>query len=87
MRFAQRARVRLTIRYITLASGRVVTTAGKRFEVGVSTDARRYGWLLGGRHGHAHGPVLRLRAPGRPGTYVLTVTEHGHSDRARVVVR
>jgi hypothetical protein len=84
---AERARLRLTIRYITLASGRIAAVAGKRFQIGVSTDARRYGWLLAGRHGYAHGPVLKLRAPGRPGRYVLTVTEHGHSDRATVVVR
>jgi FlgD Ig-like domain len=84
---AERARLRLTIRYITLTSGRIAAVAGKKFQIGVSTDARRYGWLLAGRHGHAHGPVLKLRAPGRPGTYVLTVTEHGHSDRATVIVR
>jgi len=84
---AERARLRLTIRYITLASGRIAAAAGKRFQIGVSTDARRYGWLLGGRHGYAHGPVLKLRAPDRPGRYALTVTEHGHSDRATVIVR
>ena len=84
---AERARLRLTIRYITLASARIAAAAGTRFEIGVSTDARRYGWLLAGRHGYAHGPVLRLRAPQQPGRYALTVTEHGHSDRATVVVR
>ena len=65
----QRAHVRVTIRYITLASRRIAVAAGKRFEVGVSTDARRYGWLLGGRHGFARGAVLRLRAPQHPGRY------------------
>ena len=84
---AQRARVRITIRYITLANRRISVAAGKRFEIGVSTDAKRYGWLLAGRHGLAHGPVLRLRAPQQPGSYVLVVTEHGHSDRAVVRVR
>jgi hypothetical protein len=84
---AQRARVRITIRYITLANQRISVAAGKRFEIGVSTDAKRYGWLLAGRHGLAHGPVLRLRAPQQPGSYVLVVTEHGHSDRAVVRVR
>jgi hypothetical protein len=83
---AQRAQVQVTIRYITLANRRITAAAGKRFEIGVSTDARRYGWLLGSRHGFAHGPVLRLRAPKQPGRYVLFVTEHGHSDRAVVTV-
>ena len=84
---AQRPQVQVTIRYITLANRRITVAAGKRFDIGVSTDARRYGWLLGSRHGFAHGPVLRLRAPKQPGRYVLVVTAHGHSDRAVVTVR
>ena len=84
---AERSQVQVTIRYITLANRRITVAAGKRFEIGVSTDARRYGWSLNGRHGYAHGPVLRLRAPQQPGRYVLVVTEHGHSDRAVVTVR
>jgi hypothetical protein len=84
---AQRPHVQITIRYITLANRRITVTAGRRFDIGVSTDSRRYGWSLGGRHGYAHGPVLRLRAPKQPGRYVLVVTEHGHSDRAVVTVR
>lgn len=84
---AQRPQLRITIRYITLASHRISAVAGKRFDIGVSTDAKRYGWLLGGRHGVAHGPVLTLRAPKQPGRYVLVVTERGHSDRAVVTVR
>lgn len=83
----QRARVQITIRYITLANHRIAAVAGRRFDIGVSTDAKRYGWRLGGRHGIAHGPVLRLRAPQQPGRYVLVVTAHGHSDRAVVTVR
>jgi hypothetical protein len=31
--------------------------------------------------------VLRLTAPTKRGTYTLTVTERGHVDRARVVVK
>ncbi len=84
---AQRPQVQVTIRYITLANRRIAAAAGTRFDIGVSTDARRYGWLLGGRHGFAHGPVLRLRAPKQPGRYVLVVTAHGHSDRAVVTVK
>jgi hypothetical protein len=84
---AQRPQLRITIRYISLASHAISAVAGKRFDVGVSTDAKRYGWLLGGRHGIAHAPVLTLRAPKQPGRYVLVVTERGHSDRAVVTVR
>ena len=83
-----RARVRVEIRYIRLASRRIAgVRAGKRFEIGVSTDAASYRWRLGARKGVASGPVLRVRAPRQPGTYRLTVTERGHADRAVVVVR
>ena len=85
---ADRWPVRIRLRYITLANHRITgVKAGSSFEIGVSTDAKRYGWLLGSRHGLAHGPVLTLHAPAAAGTYPLTVTEHGRSDRAVVVVR
>jgi hypothetical protein len=84
---AKRARLRITIRYITLARSRVTVAAGRPFEIGVSTDARRYAWRLGSRRGTARGHVLRLRAPTQRGRYTLVVTEHGHSDRAAVIVR
>jgi FlgD Ig-like domain len=84
---ADRPRLRVVIRYITLASRSISAPTDSRFEVGVSTDARRYGWLFAGRHGLAHGHVLRLHAPRQPGRYVLVVTAHGHSDRAVVTVR
>lgn len=79
--------LRIRLRYIALANHRITgVTAGAKFDIGVSTDAKRYGWLLGSRHGFARGPVLTLRAPATPGIYPLTVTEHGHSDHALVVV-
>jgi hypothetical protein len=84
---AQRQRVHVRIRYIDLAARRIVARAGKRFEIGVSTDAKRYRWQLGARKGRNGGAVLRLTAPTKRGTYTLTVTERGHVDRARVVVR
>jgi len=85
---ADRWRVHVRIRYIALASRRITgVAAGTRFEIGVSTDARRYSWKLGKRKGFASSPVLRLKAPGRPGRYTLTVSERGHDDRAAVVVR
>jgi len=84
---ADRWRVHVRVRFIQLASHRIVVSAGARFVVGVSTDAARYSWQLGRRKGFASGPVLRLRTSDRRGRYTLTVTEHGHSERAAVIVR
>lgn len=85
---ADRTRVRVEIRYIALANHRIAgVTAGEIFEIGVSTDAALYSWRLGARHGVKSGPLLRLRAPQRPGRYTLTVGEHGHFDRATVLVK
>ena len=84
---ASRARVRVEIRYITLANTKIVARAGRPFEIGISTDAKRYSWQLGRRHGKASSPVLRLRAPTTRGRYTLSVSEHGHVSRAAVFVR
>jgi hypothetical protein len=84
---ADRWRVHVRIRFVQLASHRIVVSAGGRFEIGVSTDATRYSWQLGKRKGVASGAVLRLRASDRRGRYTLTVTERGHSERAAVIVR
>jgi hypothetical protein len=83
----ERWRTRVTIRYISLASNRIVVRRGDSFEIGVSTDAKRYGWKLGKRHGKAGSPVLHLTAPTTPGRYTLTVSERGHVSRAAVIVR
>jgi hypothetical protein len=84
---AGRQRVHVRIRFIELAARRIAARAGKRFEIGVSTDAKRYSWQLGARKGRNGGTVLRLTAPTKRGTYTLTVSERGHADRARVVVK
>jgi hypothetical protein len=84
---ADRWRVHVRIRFVELASHRLVVSTGGRFEIGVSTDATRYSWQLGKRKGIASGPVLRLQASDRRGRYTLTVTERGHSERAAVIVR
>jgi FlgD Ig-like domain len=84
---AKRVRIRVTIRYIKLASNRTVASAGRAFRIGVSTDAKHYRWKLGRRAGEASSPVLRLRAPTTPGRYTLTVSEQGHASRAAVIVR
>ena len=84
---AQRQRVRVHLRYIELAAGRIAVPAGARFSIGVSTDVARYAWKLGGRKSFATGSVLRLLASTRRGRYTLTVSEHGHVARATVIVR
>jgi flagellar hook assembly protein FlgD len=84
---ARRARILVQIRYIVLASHRIAgVAAGRKFDIGVSTDAKHYSWTLGARSGVATGPDLVLRAPAKPGRYELKVTERGHSDSAVVVV-
>lgn len=84
---AQRQRLRVRLRFITIASRRIVVAAGRRFSIGISTDATRYTWKLGRRKSFATGPVLTLRASTRRGRYTLTVSERGHVDRATVLVR
>jgi flagellar hook capping protein FlgD len=84
---AERVRVRVEIRYIALASSRIVAGAGQLVDVGVSTDAERYAWQIGARKGTWSGPVLPVRAPTTRGRYTLTVTYRGHRDRAAVIVR
>lgn len=86
MPIEDRARVHVRIRFIELASRRITVRSRRLFEIGVSTDAKRYHWKLGSRKGRNGGGVLRLRAPQRAGTYLLTVSANGHVDRARVRV-
>jgi hypothetical protein len=85
---AGRFYVDVRVRFIELASHRITAVrAGRRFSIGVSTDALRYRWQLGKRKSVAHGSLLVLHAPTKPGRYTLTVREHGHADRATVIVR
>jgi len=79
--------VRIEIRYIKLANTKIVTRAGRTFEIGVSADAKRYSWTLGRRQGKSSSNVLRLQAPTTRGRYTLTVSERGHVSRAAVFVR
>ncbi|MDQ2985004.1 MAG: hypothetical protein M3R70_13945 [Actinomycetota bacterium] len=75
----------LRVRYITLARGVIRARAGRPFAVGVSTDANRYRWRIGPRSGLRRARRLVLMVPA-PGTYLLVVSFHGHSDRARLIV-
>ena len=82
---AQRARMRVEVRFIELASARIVARAGRRFGSACqptpgstrdSTPARC-----------AASPLLRSTAPTAPSRYPLTVEERGHFSRAAVTVR
>jgi hypothetical protein len=78
--------VSVRVRFIELRRDRVTVVAGKRFSIRVSTDVLRYRWLLGSRRGRQRKKVLVLRAPERPGRYVLYVVARGRADRAVVDV-
>ena len=79
--------VTVRVRYVELARDRIEVVAGKRFGVGVSTDARSYRWLFAGERGASRTKVLVLRAPETPGTYAVYVRVGRWADRAEVVVR
>ena len=77
----------LVVRYVALGRDRIFVTAGARFAVRVSSDARRVRWRLGSRSGVASPGTLRVRAPLQKGRYTLTVSANGHAARAAVLVR
>ena len=84
----EKQEVAVTLRYIELLQRRFDNMrAGGTFHVGVSTDVKRYRWSFAGRKGVSSARRLKLRLPAAKGTYRLTVTEDGHSDRAIVHVR
>lgn len=84
---AQRKQVTVVLRYIAVTPERITVRAGKRLTAHVQTAARRYTWRLGRQHGSRRRSVLKLRAPTKPGTYRLVVTENGHTAAAAVRVR
>ncbi len=73
------------IRYIELGRHVLRAHTGGRIVVFVSTDAHRYTWRIGARHGRSKRRRLSLAA-GEPGRYVLVVSARGHRDRARIEV-
>lgn len=78
--------IQLAIRYVALGRDRITVTAGARFALRVSADARRVRWSLAGRSGLARPGTLRLRAPLQKGRFTLTVSANGHAARAAVFV-
>ena len=79
--------VAVRIRYVALGRDRVLATAGARFAIRVSSDARRVRWTLGRRSGVARPGTLRIRAPRQKGRYTLRVSANGHTARAAIFVR
>jgi hypothetical protein len=85
-RSASTREIPIRVRFVELRRGRIEAVAGRRFSVGVSSDAPTYRWLFAGRRGIGRSEILRLRAPETPGTYMLYVSVHGRADKAEVVV-
>ena len=79
--------VTIRVRYIELSRHVIRTYAGGRFGVVASTDAKRYTWRLGRRHGALRGGRKLVLLMPNSGRYVLTVSTPGHSDRAVVIVK
>jgi len=78
--------VPVRVRYVELARERIEAEPGRRFSVGVLTDAASYRWRFAGRTGTSRSRVLRLVAPDEPGTYSLYVFTGRWADRAEVTV-
>jgi hypothetical protein len=82
------------VRYIAAANPQAPLLAGSRASLSVFTDRPDYRWLLrragtgfsGSRHA-GHGRTLRLRAPRRPGVYVLTLSAGRNRFRMPLAVR
>jgi hypothetical protein len=85
-RSSSRRVVPVVVRYIELARDRVEVVAGRRFSIGVSTDAVSYRWVFAGEKGTGRRRNLVLRAPETPGDYRVIVTQRGRADSAAVVV-
>jgi hypothetical protein len=84
---AQSSPFTIVLRYVTLGRDRITVTAGRRFAVRVSSDARAVRWRIGGRSGVARPGTLRIRAPLQKGQFTLEVSANGHTTRAAVFVR
>ena len=75
------------IHFLSLGRDRVVAKPGESCALLAISQARTLRWTLADRTGAARPGTLRLRAPDKPGRYVLRVEANGHVERALVVVR
>jgi hypothetical protein len=82
---ARTGRAVVRIRFVELARHTIRARVRTRFGVRVTSDARTVTWTLAGRRGRARPGLLILRAPAKPGRYVLTVSASGHAASARVL--
>jgi FlgD Ig-like domain len=85
-RSSSRRVVPVVVRFVELARERIEVVAGRRFSVGVSTDATSYRWIFAGDKGIGRRRNLVLRAPETPGEYRVIVLVRGRADSAEVVV-
>jgi len=74
------------IRFVTVGPHVLRAKPGARIGFRVRTDARRFSWRFGQRHGSSRPGLLVLRTPSTPGRYRLVVTVNGHSAQALVIV-
>ena len=72
--------------YVRAEPREIRVRAGARFGVAVETDAARFDWRFAGGRGTAEPGRLVLRAPRRPGRYVLFVDVGGRAARVEVTV-
>jgi hypothetical protein len=77
----------IVLRYVTLGRDRITVTAGSRFALRVSADAKTVRWRLGSRSGVGRPGTLRIRAPLQKGQFTLAVSANGRTSRASVFVR
>jgi hypothetical protein len=75
------------VRYLDVAPTRLRVRPRRLITMRVSTDYPRYAWRIGRRRGTGRAHTLRLRAPARPGRYVLRVAAGGRSQTIGVLVR
>ena len=85
-RGSSRRAVPVVVRFVELRRDRVEVVAGRRFSIGVSTDALTYRWIFAGEKGTGRRRNLVLRAPETPGEYRVIVTVRGRADSAEIVV-
>src|SRR5262249_38898362 len=78
--------IALRIRFVALPHQVIRATPGARFRVAVDADAPKVAWRLATRRGTGRAHPLVLRAPTRPGRYVLRVSVGAHSARTTVRV-
>jgi hypothetical protein len=78
---------RIHVRFVEVRPRVLRVRPGAIFRLRISTDALRVRWRIGARTGTATPPVLRLRAPTRPGRHLVVVGYGGDATDMHVVVR